>query len=221
MLQIFPSLISGDLLHLEDQITKIDTHCDGYHIDVMDFHFVPNLTWGSAFVNEIQRVTEKPLDVHLMVDYPEKYFDQMNMKKNDIISFHIESKSTYNPKELINLIHNMSCKAFIALNPQTSIDVIDSFIHDIDGVLLMSVEPGFSGQSFIMSSVDKLKKLHAHKLSHKASFTIAMDGGINSDTLPLIAPHGIQQIGAASAIFKQKDHIQALKDLYHTYNTHI
>ena len=208
--KIFPSLISGDLLNLADQIKKLEPHCDGFHIDVMDFHFVPNLTWGPAHVNAIRSVTEKQIWVDLLVDKPDHYLDRMALKSGDIVSVHYES--TY-PNEIFNTIKNKGWCASLALDPKTPLEAIEPFMGEIDHVLLMSVIPGFSGQAFIPASIERIKKLNELRTKAGAQFTIGMDGGLDEQTLPQVADYGLDTAGIASGIFNQPNPVEAIKKL--------
>lgn len=210
----FPSLISGDLLHLADQINELETYCAGFHIDIMDFHFVPNLTWGPDFANAIRAATQKTLWVHLMVDAPEKYLDRLHLNHGDIVSVHYECfNDNNNLKKTLSIVRKKHWTASIALNPETPLEVIIPLIDSIDHVLLMSVNPGFSGQTFLPLSVKRLQKLHELKSKHSASFEIGMDGGLNLKTLPLVLPFGLDTIALASGIFDGSNTVERLKKL--------
>lgn len=216
MAHILPSLISADILRLKDQIELLNPYADGYHIDIMDFNFVPNLTWGPIFVNAIKTITEKPLYIHLMVCDPKKYFNILKLSKNDIINFHIErcpntTSINYDyAKECIIAIKKNGLKASLAIKPSTSITTLEPLIEEIDDILLMSVEPGFSGQTFLDISYKRLKELLALKKQRQAFFTISMDGGINENTIQKLTQMGVNSFGIASGIFNQKNPIEAL-----------
>lgn len=206
--KIYPSLISGDLLNLEQQIKSLEPHCAGFHLDVMDFHFVPNLTWGPDFINAIRAVTQQQVWVDLLVDQPLPYLERLKLRSGDIVSIHYESMYDTN---IFYQLHIKGWKASLALDPKTPIEVIIPFLDVIDHVLLMSVVPGFSGQEFVYESVEKLKKLHLLREEHEAEFTIGMDGGLNATTLPLVLPYGIDTVAIASGIFSAKNPLEALK----------
>lgn len=208
--KIYPSLISGDLLNLEQQIKILEPHCAGFHLDVMDFHFVPNLTWGPDFINAIRKAASQQLWIDLLVDEPLPYFERLKLQSGDIVSIHYESIYDTN---IFYQMHIKGWKASLALDPKTPIEVILPFLDVIDHVLLMSVVPGFSGQDFVYESVEKLKKLHALRKEHEAEFTIGMDGGLNASTLPLVLPYGIDTIAIASGIFSAPDPVEELKKL--------
>ncbi|MCX5922447.1 MAG: ribulose-phosphate 3-epimerase [Candidatus Dependentiae bacterium] len=211
MALIFPSLISADLLNLQNEIKTLDPYCDGYHLDIMDHHFVPNLTWGVAFMHAIAAATCRPLWVHLMVENPGTWLEELNLPAGSIVSFHIETIK--DAMSLINRIHEKKWRASIALSPKTNVETIFPFLNVIDQVLVMSVEPGFSGQQFILAAVDKVDKLVAYRQAHDLPFTIGMDGGINKENITMLVDHGVQDIAIANAIFGHKDRVAALQKL--------
>lgn len=213
-MKIYPSLISADLLNLKKTIEMLDNHCDGYHLDIMDDHFVPNLTWGPMFINAIAGITTRPLHVHLMVTNPATWLDRLDLSIKDTFTFHVEAvKEPTQIKEFIMRIHEYGTKAGIAINPRTDIAAITPFLSILDEVLVMSVDPGFSGQEFIdvTNKVDELRTIRSEK---KLTFEIGMDGGINAKNIRLIAQHEVDFVGVASAIFNEKDIVKGLQTLY-------
>lgn len=214
-MEIYPSLISSNLLYLARTIEELDPHCHGYHIDVMDDHFVPNLTWGPMFVETIVKTTKRPLHVHLMVDNPKKWLDRMPLRKNDVFIFHHEAiENEKHICDIIKDIKKMNCLVGVAINPPTPIQNIFSYVSLLDHVLVMSVTPGFSGQAFMPEVVKKIPLLVQEKKENKLKFSIGMDGGIGVSSLPLLVQAGVEQVGIASAIFSQPDPVAALKNLY-------
>lgn len=212
-IKIFPSLISSDLLNLKNTLIELNPYCDGFHIDIMDNHFVPNLTWGPPVVNQIAAEAEKPLSVHLMVEHPEPIIQQLKLKEKSIISVHVENGNT---DKLIKLIQEKKHRIGIAIKPQTPLESIFPFLQSIDQVLLMSVEPGFSGQRFLPESISRLSELVAYKKNKSLTFEIAMDGGINEDNIHELYKNGCDVFCVASAIFSKNNAIDALKNLYST-----
>ncbi len=210
MVQIFPSLIAANLLNLEKEIQRLEPHVDGYHIDVMDFHFVPNLTLGPDFVNAIRAATKKPLMVHLMVDYPERYFKRMALKEDDIVSIHPESPSENTPTELIQAIADLGWTPSLALNPDTNISVVQTIDAPLKHILLMSVNPGFSGQEFMPLVYEKIKE------AQHLDAIIAVDGGVNLDNARKLADTGAHQLVLGSALFKDSDPVKALSAIQKT-----
>lgn len=235
MIAIHPSLIAGDLLNLESQIKTLEPYCDGFHLDIMDFHFVPNLTWGPLFINAIAKFTVKPLYIHLMVDTPESYLPLLELRPGDTYSFHIESCLTTpagcNPvtgflcpstidyvaiNELAQNIKNNNLLTSIALRPATNFTVLERVLDVLDDVLLMSVDPGFSGQQFLPGSIGRLDELVQFRAKFNKQFTITMDGGINETNIKQLALHGVTACAIGSALFKKdqpQEFLQKLKQL--------
>ena len=220
-MEIYPSLISSDLLQLKTTLTLLDQHCPGYHLDIMDDHFVPNLTWGPAFINEIRASTKQNLNVHLMVQHPASWLERLALNPGDVFIFHHEAvEGADTQKKLIDAIHAKKWLAGIAINPKTSVESITTALPIIDHVLIMSVEPGFSGQNFILNAVQKVAPLLAKKKQLNKLFKIGMDGGIGQNNISSIAQHGVDYIAAASAIFGQSDPVAALQRLKQALPTH-
>lgn len=209
MVRIFPSLISADLMALGKEIKVLEGHVAGFHIDVMDFHFVPNLTWGFSFIEAMRKATDKPLQIHLMVDYPEKYLPRMCLRNRDIVSIHWECKTNQGLERILEEITSYGWIPSIALNPDTHIVVLEH-LPLIKHVLLMTVEPGFSGQELIPNMLPKLSNLAQFRKEQNLSFTIAVDGGITSDNCHELVQLGADQLCIASAIFQNPDRIEAL-----------
>ena len=213
---ILPSLIASDLLNLQKTIEKLDPYCAGYHLDIMDFHFVPNLTLGPDFINQIRKVTKKTINIHLMVDYPEKYINLFTLNSNDIISVHMEAISNLSIIELIKKIEAKNLIASLAISPKTPIKEAENLIlnHDINNILLMSVHPGFSGQKFILSSLEKLKELNNFRIKKNLNFKITVDGGVNLNNIEQLLKYGANKLVMASAIFKtSKNYIDSIKEI--------
>jgi ribulose-phosphate 3-epimerase len=213
MSSIYPSLIAGHLLCLKNDIEQLEPYCAGFHLDVMDFHFVPNLTWGPAFINAIRKAAKKQLSVHLMVEYPEKYFDMLHLAAGDIISIHVESPSRLSFAELFSHIQARGWTPSLAINPHTPLEVLIALPVRLEHVLLMTVQPGFSGQRFLTFTLEKLKALAAFRTAHNLSFTIAVDGGITAALIPQLLQSGAQQLAIASAIFNNPHPVEQLKTL--------
>ena len=212
MIKIFPSILSANILNIEEEIRKLEPYCDGFHLDVMDFHFVPNMTFGPEFINKIAQVCSKQLFVHLMVDDPIKWLNILKLKKNDIFAFHYEATNEH--EKIINLIHKQKWLASVAINPKTSIENIDQFANQIDQVLIMSVEPGFAGQPFIPDVFKKIEQISNFKIKNNLNFRIATDGGINKNNITELAKIGVNDFAISSGIFKCGNPINALEELY-------
>lgn len=211
-LRIYPSLISSDLLNLQKTITQLNPYCPGYHLDVMDNHFVPNLTWGPAFINAIAKAApDKSMWVHIMVDNPEAWPQLLTLPENSILSFHIESIKNF--LDLINNIHAKKWRASIAISPKTPIAEIFDALNMIDQVLVMSVIPGFSGQQFIQDTLVKLQQLVEHRSKNNLKFSIGIDGGVNAQNISQLAQLGVDEFAAAACIFHQSNPVEALHEL--------
>lgn len=210
MVQILPSLIAADLLNLEKEIRKLDPYVDGYHLDIMDFHFVPNLTIGPDTVNAVRLITDKPLYVHLMVDYPERYFERMKLHTNDIVAIHPESPSILPLDNLISSIITYNWTPSLALNPETPTSILQNISTPLRHLLLMSVHPGFSGQKFMPLVFDKITEIMLEEKASGNPYIIAVDGGINQDNAQALIHAGAHQLIIGSALFSKDDPLEAL-----------
>lgn len=211
-IKILPSLMAADQLKLADEIKKLESHCDGFHLDVMDDHFVPNMTFGPETVNSIARTTKKPLFVHLMVDNPDEWVERLNLKPDYTVSVHIESSITI--AKLFTSIKKKDWKPSIAVSPDTPLEKIYPFIKEVSNILIMAVNPGFSGQHFIPEVVPKLKKLVRYKKEHRLSLEIAMDGGIDKTNIQQLSRLGVDMFCIGSGIFDETDTVKAIQELY-------
>ena len=209
MPSIYPSLISSDLLNLERTLKKLDPYCTGYHLDIMDNHFVPNLTWGPQFANAISQATHKHLWVHLMIKNPINMLTRLNLPPKSMISVHVETNNS-----LPEVIHAIKAKHWcvsLTISPKTNVSVLLPQIGpDIDQILIMSVEPGFSGQKFIPEVVSKIQPLLELRSQKNLNFKIGIDGGINKTNIALLREHGVDDFAIASGIFGSPDPQQAL-----------
>ena len=210
MISIYPSLMAADPLRLENEIKLLESHCAGFHLDVMDNHFVSNITWGAPTVNAIANMS-KSVWVHLMVEKPDLFYDTLFLPIDALVSFHIESEvDIFN---FIKKIKEKKQKASIVINPKTPVERVVPFLNNIDQVLLMSVEPGFSGQPFLQSSFDRLAELVAYRQKHNGTFRIGLDGGIDTTNIKTLVEMGVDDCAIATAIFKHKDRVTALQQL--------
>ena len=199
-IKIAPSILSADFACLREQIEQVTkAGADYIHIDVMDGHFVPNITIGPGVVKSIHSCTNIPLDVHLMITNPENYIVQFIDAGADIITIHAEIKGHIH--RLIENIKKAGVKAGIALNPSTPLAVLEEIISYLDLVLIMTVDPGFGGQKFIQSSIDKIIRLKNMIDSKKIKVEIEVDGGINSRIVPEIVKAGAEVLVAGAAVF--------------------
>jgi len=214
MVRIYPSLIGGNLICLENDIQLLENHCAGFHCDVMDFHFVPNQTLSPAMVNAIRAAVVNQLWVHLMVEDPVRYIERMNLKHKDIVSIHCEIKGDV--AAVLADIKSRGLLASLAINPTTPLEALIPYVSTVDHILLMTVNPGFSGQSFIKNSYERLKTLTSWRKERELSFVIGVDGGINGENIGELVREGAIDIAVASAIFGATDPVHALEDLQKT-----
>lgn len=206
---IAPSILSADFANLQSEIECIENAgADWVHIDVMDGHFVPNLTIGAPVVKGIRKATKLPFDVHLMIDAPWKYISDFEKAGADIITVHQEA-CVENLPEVIAQIKSYGLKAGVSIKPKTSVDAIKDVLKDVDMVLVMSVEPGFGGQSFMENSLPKIKEIRA--LS--PNIDIQVDGGINADTAKLVIEAGANILVAGSSVYGAQNIKEAIESL--------
>lgn len=209
-LKIAPSILSSDFLHLEKEIKALEqAGADMLHLDIMDGHFVPNLTFGPGLVKQIRKTTTLPLDAHLMITNPADFIDEFIDAGVNYLSFHIETDANY--VSLFRKIRKLGVKAGIAINPETSLGVLPDIINEIDYVLIMSVHPGFGGQAFIEESVKKISE--TKEIIDSRQIEIEIDGGINFQTAKLVKEAGVNILVAGSFIFKSDDYAKTIAGL--------
>ena len=203
-IQVSPSILAADFSKLGDEIKKLeDGGADMIHVDVMDGHFVPNLTLGPPVIKSLRKYTKLPFDVHLMIDPVQKYIKDYSDAGADIITFHPEA--TENILETINLIKSLNKKVGISLNPDTEISAAEAHLDKIDLILIMSVYPGFGGQKFIGEVVKKIEDLDQIRNSKGLNFKIEIDGGINFETSKIALKAGVDILVSGTTVFKENN----------------
>lgn len=206
---VAPSILSADFANLEKEVSAVTAAgADWLHVDVMDGHFVNNITIGVPVVASLKKVSKIPLDVHLMIETPEKYIEQFVKAGSDYLTIHVES--TKDPMTALRKIRSLGAKAGITLRPKTSLDLILPFLSEVDLVLVMTVEPGFGGQSFMHDQVEKIIKLKSLREKNKYSYLIEVDGGVSDQTVSFCKDADV--LVAGNFVFKN-NYQQAIEKL--------
>jgi len=210
---IAPSILSANFAALAEDIVDVDrSGADWIHIDVMDGHFVPNLTFGPLVVGAVRSYTKLPFDVHLMIERPEAYIPDFVAAGADRITVHAEACTHLH--RVVHMVKEAGLPAGVALNPATPLSAIEHVLGDIDLVLIMTVNPGFGGQRFIPGSLPKLRQLRAMlEANGRKDIHVQVDGGINAETSPLVREAGADVIVAGNAVFTEKDRAAAIAAL--------
>ena len=217
MVKIAPSILAADLLDIKNEVINVDdAGAEFIHIDVMDGHFVPNLSFGYNMVKTLRPITKKILDVHLMISPVEPFIKEFINAGSDIISFHPEADK--NTKEIISTIKKSNCKVGIAVHPNIKIEEIKEFLNDVDLVIIMTVIPGFGGQKFLEDQVQKISELKEIRKNINANYEIEIDGGINYQTSKICIDKGADILVAGSYVYgapkeEYKDQINSIRHL--------
>jgi len=212
MIEIAPSILSADFARLGEQVELVASAGASYiHVDVMDGHFVPNITIGPLVVKAVRSVTSLPIDAHLMIERPDNFIAEFAKAGANMISVHPEA--TYHLHRTLNYIRQTGCQAGVVLNPATPLAAIEEVLNEVDYVLLMSVNPGFGGQQFIRSSLDKLRRLRTLIRERGARARIEIDGGIGLENAAEVAAAGAEILVAGSAVFGTPDPAEAVRQL--------
>lgn len=206
---VAPSILTANFAEIKEELIKIET-ADKIHLDVMDGHFVPNISFGPHIAKNIAKASKLPLDIHLMVTDPLFWIDQFVFKTTEYITIHVEAKK---PAETIKKIKKANIKAGISLKPATPVYDIIPFLKDVDLVLVMTVEPGFGGQSFKTEMMDKVKELVELRKAKGLDFIIQVDGGVSDKTIDLCKASGVDMVVAGSYVFNHANSEQAIRSL--------
>ncbi|KQC07190.1 MAG: ribulose phosphate epimerase [Candidatus Cloacimonas sp. SDB] len=210
--KIAPSILSADFLNLEKEIIEIqNSGADILHLDVMDGHFVPNLTFGLPIIEKIKKTAKIPVDVHLMVTNPELYLEKLGKLGIDYVS--IQQETVFHLHRQIRILKDYNVKAGVALNPATAVSTIFPILEELDFVLIMSVNPGFGGQNFLPLVYDKITKLKETAARKNPQLEIEVDGGVNNLNAPELIAKGVNILVAGSYIFNKKNYSQQVNSL--------
>jgi len=212
MIKIAPSILAADFTKLGEDIRSVSS-ADYLHFDVMDGMFVPNISFGIPVLESVRKTTDMVLDVHLMIDSPIRYINKFANAGADIITFHVEAESSENTEKAINEIHKLGKKAGLSLKPDTSADKLLPYIDSLDLVLVMTVEPGYGGQSFISEILSKIIKIRGIINDRGLSCELEVDGGINPETAKLCIEAGANVLVAGNDVFKAPDRATHIKKL--------
>ena len=207
---ISPSILAADFLHLGAELNSV-SNADLIHYDVMDGDFVPNISFGPGILRTVKRGTDLPVDVHMMVSNPDEVFRDYLDAGADVLTFHMETSK--HAHRMVDEIHKRGRRAAVAINPGTSVSMLDAIIDYLDMVLVMSVNPGFSGQQFIEHTYTQLNKLTALCQRHSVRPMIEIDGGISAKNAAQVAAAGANVLVGGSAVFDAPDHAQAVEDM--------
>lgn len=214
MIKIAPSILSADFMRLGEEIKAAEAAgVDMFHIDIMDGHFVPNITIGPSIVESVKKITDVPLDVHLMIEEPDRYLRDFIKAGADYLTVHIEA--SVHLHRTVQWIKESGIKAGVSLNPATPVWSLDHILQDVDFVLIMSVNPGFGGQGFIPQMTDKISMLKKIITERGFSTLIEVDGGVNPENARLVADAGADILVMGSAFFNSEDYASLTKRLRH------
>ena len=211
---IAPSILAADISHLAEEIRKVeDAGADWIHCDIMDGHFVDNISFGPTIVGFVRKQTKLPLDVHLMIEHADHYVPRFVEAGANSITVHVESESKHDVGKTLQQIRENGCRVGLTLNPATPFDLLEPFLDKIDMLLVMTVHPGFGGQSFRAEQMEKVKRAAEWNKSRDRKIDIEVDGGINAETARISIQNGANVLVAGTSIFKTDDYAKAIREL--------
>ncbi len=210
-----PSILAADFLHLEKDIRLINSHADIIHLDVMDGNLVPNISFGFSVIDAVARIAEKPMDAHLMIVRPEKYFDRCAKAGCSMLSFHLEAarKARRSPARMLDRVRALGMKAGLAINPDIPVEDVFPYLDHADYILVMSVFAGFGGQKFIYETLDRVAALRAEIARRGAQALIEIDGGVYEGNVRAAEEAGVDIVVAGSAVYGADDPVAAISAL--------
>ena len=211
---VAPSILAADFSNLAAEVRKVEeAGADWLHCDIMDGHFVDNISFGPMVVEVIRKQTKLPLDVHLMIEHADHYVPRFIKAGANSITVHIESESKHDVDETLQQIRDAGCRVGLTLNPATSFDLLEPFLDKIDMLLVMTVHPGFGGQSFRAEQMDKVKRAAEWNKTRQRKIDIEVDGGINAETARVAIQNGANVLVAGTSVFGAPDYAKAIRDL--------
>ncbi|MDQ2867227.1 MAG: ribulose-phosphate 3-epimerase [Verrucomicrobiota bacterium] len=211
---VAPSILAADFAHLADEIERVENAGAAWiHCDIMDGHFVDNISFGPAVVKSVRALTALPLDVHLMIEHADHYVPRFVEAGANSITVHVEAEAKHDIAQTLAQIRAAHCRAGLTLNPATPFAALEPFLADVDLLLIMTVHPGFGGQSFREDQLEKIRRARAWKEKRNASFRIEVDGGINPQTARSCVEAGAEVLVAGTSIFKAPDYATAIREL--------
>jgi ribulose-phosphate 3-epimerase len=212
---VAPSILAADFSKLAVEIRRIEeAGADWIHLDIMDGHFVDNISFGPLVVATVRKQTQLPLDVHLMIEHPDHYAPRFVEAGANSITVHVEPESKHDVGKTLRDIRAAGCRAGLSLNPATPFEAVESHLANIDLLLVMTVHPGFGGQAFRPEMMEKVKRAHAWRLGCESSLDIEVDGGINAETARISIENGADVLVAGTSVFRAGDYRQAISELH-------